>query len=82
VLGVILFGERLDLNPLALFGESAALVVLVASVILLSRSPLVQDEEAHSPPSTAPVQPLRDQLSSLAGSVPRTREKRVQSPSG
>jgi hypothetical protein len=48
LLGVILFGERLDHNPVALVGEVVAVVVLVVSVVVLSRSPLVQDED--SPP--------------------------------
>jgi len=45
VLGVMLFGERLDVAPTALAGELVALVVLVGSVVLLSRSPLVRDEQ-------------------------------------
>jgi drug/metabolite transporter (DMT)-like permease len=48
VLGVVLFGERLDFAPLALAGELAALAVLVSSVVLLSRSPLVRDEGSSS----------------------------------
>ncbi|HEY1832641.1 MAG TPA: DMT family transporter [Acidimicrobiales bacterium] len=44
LLGVILFGERLDHHPLILAGEVLALGLLIASVVLLSRSPLVQDE--------------------------------------
>jgi hypothetical protein len=59
-----------------------ALVILVASVILLSRSPLVQDEEAHSPPSIAPARPLRERVSALGESVHRNRGKQAQSPSG
>jgi drug/metabolite transporter (DMT)-like permease len=43
-LGVVLFGERLRHNPLILSGELLALAVVVASVIMLSRSPLVQEE--------------------------------------
>jgi hypothetical protein len=45
VLGVMLFGERLDVAPTALAGELVALLVLVGSVVLLSRSPLVRDEQ-------------------------------------
>jgi drug/metabolite transporter (DMT)-like permease len=45
VLGVVLFGERLDLAPVALAGEVVALTVLVGSVILLSRSPLVRADD-------------------------------------
>ncbi len=44
-LGVALFGERLVLEPIALAGELAALTVLLGSVIVLSRSPLIRDEE-------------------------------------
>jgi drug/metabolite transporter (DMT)-like permease len=44
LLGVILFGERLDHHPLILAGEVLALGLLIASVVLLSRSPLVQEE--------------------------------------
>jgi drug/metabolite transporter (DMT)-like permease len=45
LLGVMLFGERLVLEPLALAGEVVALAVLVASVVLLSRSPLIRSED-------------------------------------
>jgi drug/metabolite transporter (DMT)-like permease len=44
LLGVTLFGERLDHHPLVLAGEVLALGLLIASVVLLSRSPLVHDE--------------------------------------
>ena len=44
LLGVILFGERLDHHPIILAGETLALGMLIASVVLLSRSPLVHDE--------------------------------------
>jgi drug/metabolite transporter (DMT)-like permease len=47
LLGVILFGERLDHHPLILTGEVLALGLLIASVVLLSRSPLVH---ADTPP--------------------------------
>jgi drug/metabolite transporter (DMT)-like permease len=43
LLGVILFGERLDHHPLILAGEVLALGLLIGSVVLLSRSPLVHD---------------------------------------
>jgi drug/metabolite transporter (DMT)-like permease len=46
VLGVVLFGERLVLEPVALAGELVALALLVGSVILLSRSPLVRGEDS------------------------------------
>jgi drug/metabolite transporter (DMT)-like permease len=45
LLGVMLFGERLVLEPLALAGEVVALAVLVGSVVLLSRSPLIRGED-------------------------------------
>ena len=41
LLGVVLFGERLAHTPTVLTGEVMALGLLVASVVLLSRSPLV-----------------------------------------
>jgi len=44
LLGVLLFGERLNDHPAMVGGEILAVAVLVASVVLLSRSPLVQDE--------------------------------------
>ena len=46
VLGVVLFGERLVLEPIALAGESVALALLVGSVVLLSRSPLIRNEDS------------------------------------
>jgi hypothetical protein len=46
-LGVALFGERLNVAPAHLAGELAALAVLVGSVVLLSRSPLVRDVEPY-----------------------------------
>jgi len=42
-LGVVLFGDRLNLHAGPASGEALALFVVVLSVILLSRSPLVQD---------------------------------------
>lgn len=45
-LGVVLFGEHIRHDPLQLVGEGLALVVLVASVILLGRSQLVQGQAA------------------------------------
>jgi len=44
LLGVILFGERLDHHPVILAGEALALSLLIASVVLLCNSPLVHDE--------------------------------------
>jgi multidrug transporter EmrE-like cation transporter len=46
LLGVVLFGERLDHHPAIVAGEVLALGLLIASVVLLSRSPLVQDVAA------------------------------------
>jgi drug/metabolite transporter (DMT)-like permease len=46
LLGVVLFGERLVLEPVVLAGELVALLLLVGSVVLLSRSPLIRGEEA------------------------------------
>jgi drug/metabolite transporter (DMT)-like permease len=54
LLGVVLFGERLVLEPIALAGELVALALLVGSVVLLSRSPLIRGEDssrAHFQPS-------------------------------
>jgi hypothetical protein len=51
-LGVVLFGERLHHNPIVLAGEVLALATVVACVVMLSRSPLVLDEEA---PADQPI---------------------------
>ncbi|HEX3795057.1 MAG TPA: DMT family transporter [Acidimicrobiales bacterium] len=48
VLGVVLFGERVNHDPLVLAGEVGALVLLVASVVVLSQSPLVQEHPEES----------------------------------
>ncbi len=50
LLGVLLFGERLDHHPAALAGEALALAVLVASVVVLSASPIVRDEPEPQAP--------------------------------
>lgn len=42
-LGVVLFGEEIRHGPFILAGEAVALAVLMGSVVLLSRSPLVHD---------------------------------------
>jgi len=60
-LGVVLFGEHIRHDPLQLVGEGLALVILVASVILLSRSQLVQGQAADGldrpeQPARAPVE--------------------------
>lgn len=49
LLGVTLFGDHIRHGPLDLAGEAAAAAVLVASVILLSRSPLIQTETDRPP---------------------------------
>ena len=49
VLGVVLFGERVDLSPAALAGEALALMVIAVSVIFLSQSPLVQEDAFPTP---------------------------------
>lgn len=41
LLGVSLFGEQVRHGPLELAGEAALLMILVASVVLLSRSPMI-----------------------------------------
>ena len=53
-LGVVLFGERMDLHPLAFLGETLALTMVIVSVVLLSRSPLVQDEARPVPVTPTP----------------------------
>jgi drug/metabolite transporter (DMT)-like permease len=53
LLGVMLFGERLVLEPMALAGEAVALAVLVGSVVLLSRSPLIRGEDPSQDPAPA-----------------------------
>jgi hypothetical protein len=58
-LGVLLFGERLHHNPLDLFGEILAVALVVGSVVMLSRSPLVQDEGPAPSDPTPPEPPHR-----------------------
>ncbi len=48
LIGVTIFGEHLRAGPVHVVGEAMALVVLAASVVLLSKSPLVT-EGAHGP---------------------------------
>jgi drug/metabolite transporter (DMT)-like permease len=74
VLGVVLFGERMDLSPVALAGELVALMVLVSSVILLSRSPLVRSEDA--PRALQPAGPDRPDA------VPRRVQRVRATPNG
>jgi drug/metabolite transporter (DMT)-like permease len=54
LLGVTLFGEQIRHGPAELAGEIVALLVLVSSVVLLSRSPLVASGGASL---TTPVPP-------------------------
>jgi len=53
LLGVTLFGEHIRYSPAHLAGEVVAVIILVASVVLLSRSPLIQ--EGHAPESPPPA---------------------------
>jgi drug/metabolite transporter (DMT)-like permease len=48
-LGVVLFGEHIDVSPAALGGEVLAFSLVLASVVMLSRSPLVHSEDAPPP---------------------------------
>ena len=54
-LGVVLFGESLRHNPVVLLGEVLAVAVVIASVIMLSQSPLVQDEGPSEVASARPA---------------------------
>jgi drug/metabolite transporter (DMT)-like permease len=63
VLGVVLFGEKVDLSPAALAGESLALIVIAVSVIFLSQSPLVQEDA----PPTRPLDNSADRLVKTGG---------------
>jgi drug/metabolite transporter (DMT)-like permease len=65
-LGVVLFGERLNHAPLAFIGEIMAVALLVISVVVLSRSPLVHDERESENDST----PVPSELATAEG---RTR---------
>ena len=55
-LGVILFGERLNHAPAAFTGEILAVALLVISVLVLSRSPLVHDEHQDENAPAVPVE--------------------------
>jgi hypothetical protein len=55
LLGVVLFGERVDYGPMALLGELLALSLLVISVVFLSRSSIVRDERAPTDPIPGPM---------------------------
>lgn len=45
VLGVVILGERLRVDPLALAGEVAGLIALVAGIVILGRSPFLAKSE-------------------------------------
>jgi hypothetical protein len=71
---VILFGESLRHNPLVLLGEVLAVVLVIASVIMLSQSPLVQDEDACES-EVAPARPVP--VASTGDRVPVVRLPRA-----
>lgn len=52
-LGVVLFGERLNVTPVTLVGELCAICLIAGSVVALSRSPLIR--EARSDETRAPI---------------------------
>jgi hypothetical protein len=54
-LGVVLFGERIDVHPWAVAGEVAAVAVIVTSVVALARSPLVRQEVVEEAPEPVAV---------------------------
>jgi hypothetical protein len=47
LLGMVLFGEHIQTGPAALAGETAALAVVIAGAIMLSRSGLILGEDRH-----------------------------------
>jgi hypothetical protein len=56
---VVLFGERLNHTPAAFVGEIMAVALLVISVVVLSRSPLVHDEHENENTPVLPAEPRR-----------------------
>lgn len=52
LLGVLLFGERLQVAPADLAGEVLGLLILAAGVVALSRSPLITSHGPALPPRT------------------------------
>jgi drug/metabolite transporter (DMT)-like permease len=70
-LGVVLFGERLNHAPAAFIGEILAVALLVISVVVLSRSPLVHDEH-EGENEGAPALPA-ELAAALEGSTRRDR---------
>jgi hypothetical protein len=67
LLGMVLFGEHIQTGPAALAGETAALAVVIAGAIMLSRSGLIADENEDRSGAHQPA------LSSPAGALPATR---------
>jgi hypothetical protein len=55
-LGVVLFGERLNHAPAAFIGEILAVALLVISVVVLSRSPLVHEDEQNERTPVLPAE--------------------------
>lgn len=53
-LGVVLFGDQIHHGALTLVGEGLALVLLVGSIVLLTRSPLVHEGSSPERTSTGP----------------------------
>jgi hypothetical protein len=68
-LGVVLFGESLRHNPLVLVGEMLAVATVIASVVMLSRSPMVQEDEAPAD-VVSPVRAAPASASASAAPVP------------
>ena len=55
LLGVFIFAEHLQLSPLAVLVEAAALASLVAGVVAISRSQLVQGQTHEDEAGLRPV---------------------------
>jgi drug/metabolite transporter (DMT)-like permease len=72
LLGATLFGEHLRHGPLDLAGEVIAGLVLVASVVLLSRSPLVAGE-GQPPAAPAGPEPTHEGSEGSEGGPPSRR---------
>jgi hypothetical protein len=66
-LGVVLFGERLNHAPAAFIGEIMAVALLVISVVVLSRSPLVHDERESDSESESDSTPVGPELATAEG---------------
>ncbi|MGP8060781.1 MAG: DMT family transporter [Acidimicrobiales bacterium] len=58
LLGITIFGEHLRTGPAHLTGEALAAAVLVAGVVLLSRSPLIQAPPPEAPSGAGPGPPV------------------------